>query len=183
MTPLEFDRIAAEHNIFFYYCGYLSQSIIEASADAIRLRLESEAVAFKVQRKVLGAFIEMAQNIVHYSAETLTDPQATTDEVRFGMISIAKTDEGIRLTCANPIDGETAERMRPKLDMLSQMSLEEIRAAYRQALRSDERDENSKGGGIGLLTIARESSSPIEYALIDSAESPNMKIFQLSVMV
>lgn len=183
MTKFEFAEIAAKHEVFFYYSGYLSQSIIEASADAIRLRLEKENCAYKVQRKVLGAFIEMAQNIVHYSAETLTDPNATTDEVRFGALSIAQTDLGIRLTCANPVDVATAERLDSKLAILSNMSLEDIRQAYRQALRSDDREDNSKGGGIGLLTIARESNAPIEYAFVDSPNSADLKIFQLSVMV
>ncbi|PTS90443.1 MULTISPECIES: SiaB family protein kinase [unclassified Caulobacter] len=183
MTQKDFAELAAEHDVFFYYCGYFSQPIIEASADAIRLRLECENLAYKIQRRVLGAFIEMAQNIVHYSAESLTDPNAKTDEVRFGTLAIAQTDLGIRLTCSNPVDTGTAQRLDSKLAVLSQMSLEEIRQAYRTALRAEEGEAGSKGGGIGLLTIARESSAPIEYQIMDAPNSPDLKIFQLSVTV
>jgi hypothetical protein len=178
-----FAELAADHRVFFYYCGYFSQPIIEASADAIRLRLASEDVAYRVQRRVLSSFIEMAQNIVHYSAEALTDPGAASDEMRYGTLSIAAGEAGIRLVCANPVDLRTHQRLEPKLAVLSRMNLEEIREAYRTALRADERDEASKGGGIGLLTLARDSTAPLVYSFTPSPASPDLRIFQLSVTI
>ena len=179
----EFSAIAQRHGVFFYYSGYFSQPIIEASADAIQLRLQKEDVAYRVQRKVLGGFIEMAQNIIHYSAESLTDAAASTDEVRAGTICIASTAAGIRLTCANPVDRKTYERLDAKLAVLSRMSAEEIREAYRGALRAQEGEATSKGGGIGLLTLARGAAEPIVYAFADAAGDHDRMIFNLSVTV
>src|SRR6185437_7991122 len=122
-----FREVAAEHGVFFYYCGYFSQKIVEASADAIGQRMDAAGVAEKVKRRVTGAFIEMAQNIVHYSADRLTEADAETDEVRFGTILIAQTEEGVALTCSNPVDRATYLRLDPKLDAISRMNLEAIR--------------------------------------------------------
>jgi hypothetical protein len=179
----EFTEFAQSRAVFFYYSGYFSQAIIEASADAIQLRLEKEAMAYRVQRRVLGGFIEMAQNIVHYSAEALTAADAMTDEVRAGAICIASTDAGIRLTCSNPVDRKTYERLDAKLAVLSKMSADEIREAYRCALRAQEGEATSKGGGIGLLTLARGAAEPIVYAFADYPGDPDRMIFKLSVTV
>ena len=177
----EFSAIAQRHDVFFYYSGYFSQAIIEASADAIQLRLQKEDMAYRVQRRVLGGFIEMAQNIVHYSAEALTSADAVTDEVRAGTICIAVTGAGIRLTCSNPVDRKTYERLDAKLAVLSRMSADEIRDAYRSALRAEEGEAASKGGGIGLLTLARGAAEPIVYAFADYPGDPDRMIFKLSV--
>ncbi len=177
-----FDDLAAEHGVFFYYRGYFSQPIITASADAIQLRLHGAGVTEKSKRRVLSAFIEMAQNIVHYSAEAMTDAGAVDDEVRFGALRISQGDTGIVLTCANPVDLKTHERLAPKLQVISQMSLDGVRAAYREALRA-EGEAESKGGGLGLLTLARESVCPLEYSFTPSPERPDLLVFELRIIV
>lgn len=177
-----FGDLAAEHGVFFYYCGYFSQPIITASVDAIQLRLQGAGVAEKSKRRVLSAFIEMAQNIVHYSADALTDRSSNEDEVRFGTILIAQTEDGIVLTCSNPVDRATYQRMDPKLKVLSEMNLEAIRAAYRQALRA-EGEAESKGGGLGLLTLARESVSPLHYSFTPSRTDEDLMVFELRITV
>ena len=183
MTHLEtFGDVAAERGVFFYYCGYFSQPIITASADAIQLRLQGAGVAEKSKRRVLSAFIEMAQNIVHYSADALTEADAIHDEVRFGTILIAQAEEGIVLTCSNPVDRKTFERLDPKLQVISQMNLEAVRAAYREALRADGEAE-SKGGGLGLLTLARESITPIRYSFAPAPDAPDLMVFELRIIV
>ena len=179
----DFAKVAREYGVFFFYAGYVSQPIIEASADAIRLRLECNAVRYPTQRRLLGAFIEMAQNIVHYSAETLTDSKQTTDELRFGTLCITSTGEGYRVSCSNPVSQEVFERLESKLAVLSKMSIDEIKQTYREALRSDNPDPTSKGGGIGLLTLAKDAREPIEYAFTDLAHMPSAKNFQLSVTI
>jgi hypothetical protein len=180
--PTGFEGVAAEHGVFFYYCGYFSQPIITASADAIQLRLQGAGVAEKSKRRVLSAFIEMAQNIVHYSADTLSDVEAADDEVRFGTILIAQGPGGIVLTCANPVDRRTYERLDPKLRVISQMNLDAIRSAYRDALRADGEAE-SKGAGLGLLTLARESTCPLAYSFSPSPNSTDLMVFELRIIV
>jgi hypothetical protein len=177
-----FSDLAAEHGVFFYYCGYFSQPIIAASADAIEQRMDSAGIAEKIKRRVTSAFIEMAQNIVHYSADRLTAADISTDEVRFGTIMIAKTPDGVALSCANPVDRQTYLRLDPKLEAISRMNLEAIRAAYRDALRA-EGEAESKGGGLGLLTLARGAACPLGYSFTPSATSPELMIFELRITV
>ena len=97
--------------------------LVEATADAIRMRLESKEVRFPSQRKLLGAFIEMAQNIVHYSAESLAENEEGNDEICYGTLCITCSDGGYRVNCSNPVSMEVFERLDRKLSVLSKMTL------------------------------------------------------------
>jgi hypothetical protein len=175
-----FTELAARHDVFFYYCGYFSQNIVEATADAIKSRLVAGEANYSTQRRLISTFIEMGQNIVHYSADVLSDPERDIDEVRFGTICIQQIEGGFHLTCSNPVSNAAAERLEPKLARLSQMSLDEIKSSYRAALKADG-EEDSKGGGLGLLTLARDSRQPLEYAFTPSDTHPDLVIFHLTV--
>jgi Family of unknown function (DUF6272) len=174
---------SAENNAFFYYSGYFSQSLIEAAADAIRMRLEASGQSNKIQRRIISAFIEMGQNIVHYSAESLTNPDADTDEVRFGKIRIMDGAGEFTLMCANPVPDSAAKRLNEKLEVLSSMSMDEIRENYRAALRASSGEEGSKGGGLGFLTLARESKDPLKFSFDEIADKPRFKMFNLIMTV
>lgn len=178
----DFVAFAKWGDVFLFYRGYVSQPMIEASAEAIRRRLQVSDVKYPTQRKLVGAFIEMAQNIVHYSADTLTDPAQTVDEMRYGALCIARHDGGFALTCANPVNETVARRLGDKLGLLSRLSLEEIKQMYRAALRA-EGEAQSKGGGIGLLALARDSSRPIEFSMPEAIDAAGNRTFSLSVFI
>jgi hypothetical protein len=177
-TPEGLDR-----DVIFYYSGYLSQAILQATADTVRLRMEQGGEDYKVRRRVLSTLIEMGQNIVHYSADCLTDPDQTSEEIRFGSITVAYRDGRFRVSCANPIEAASCARLEPKLDLVSRMSLDEIKAAYRATLRQEQGEDGSKGAGLGLLTLARDASDPLTYRFSDHPTSPDHKIFELLVTI
>ncbi len=170
-------------DVIFYYSGYLSQAILTATAEAVNLRLEQRDQDYKVRRRVLSSLIEMGQNIIHYSADCLTDPAQATDEMRFGVITIVRRGERYVVSCSNPIDHAVQERLEPKMAMVSRMSLDEIKAAYRATLRQDDGEEGSKGAGLGLLTLARDASDALEYRFADHPRSAGLKIFELIVTI
>jgi hypothetical protein len=177
-APPAFDR-----DVIFYYSGSLSQAILQATAEAVRLRLEHDAENSKVRRRVLSTLIEMGQNIVHYSADCLTDPKQTSEEIRFGSITVSHNGGRFRVSCANPIAAAACARLEPKLEQVSRMSLDEIKAAYRATLRQEHGEDGSKGAGLGLLTLARDASDPLSYRFSDHPTSPDHKIFELLVII
>ena len=165
-----FFNVAREHQVIFYYVGYFSQHIVAAMADAVKLQLEVAGITGPTRRKLFSSFIEMAQNIIHYSADMLTPASQPDGELRHGSVCIRR-DEGGRflLLCANPVEPEIADALRAKLETLRSMTLEEIKQAYRQTLR-EETPEGSKGAGMGLLTVARDAREPLEFDF-DAADS------------
>ncbi|WP_407275260.1 SiaB family protein kinase [Halothiobacillus sp. DCM-1] len=148
--------------LIFFYAGYFSQNIINAIGDAVRLRLEQSDAPGGVRRKIFSTFIEMAQNIVHYSSDMLTPPDQATLEMRAGSVMVMHTEGRFFITCANPVDAQYADKLKGILEPLRQMNADQIKDAYRKTLRA-ETDQDSKGAGLGFLTIAKDSSAPVEF--------------------
>ena len=68
--------------------------------------------------------------------------------------------------------GEHVQRLQEKIEPLRNMTLDEIKAAYREQLRNEEHEKDaiSRGAGLGFLTVARESSEPLDYQIVMSSE-------------
>ena len=88
-----FFHLAREHQVIFYYVGYFSQNIVAAMAEAVKLQLERAGVAGPTRRKLFSSFVEMAQNIIHYSSDALTLPSQDNGELRHGSV----VDQLVRL--------------------------------------------------------------------------------------
>jgi len=166
----EFHEIAVKRNVIFYYVGYFSQTIISAMADAVKMRVEHVGAAGQTRRKLFSSFVEMAQNIIHYSADSLAQAGQTDMQMRHGSVCICTKDDKYFLHCSNPINTEVAGRLREKLVQLRTMTMDEIKLAYKEMLRS-EAPEDSKGAGLGFLTMARDASQPLEFEFGPATES------------
>jgi hypothetical protein len=178
-----FFHLAREHQVIFYYMGYFSQHIVAAMADAVKLQLEVTGVAGPTRRKLFSCFIEMAQNIVHYSADALTSPTQREGEVRHGAVCIRRESDGsFLLLCANPVEARIAEELRGKLEALRSMTLDEIKLAYRKTLR-EETPEGSKGAGIGLLTVARDAREPLQFDFDAADAADGAPVFYLKAAI
>jgi hypothetical protein len=178
-----FFDLARQHQVIFYYVGYFSQHIIAAMADAVKLQLEVAGVAAPTRRKLFSSFVEMAQNIIHYSADSLTPASQNDGELRHGSVCIRREDDGsFLLLCANPIEPLMAQDLQGKLDALRCMTLEEIKQAYRQTLR-EETPEGSKGAGMGFLTLARDARQPLEFDFDTDDASGDSPVFYLKAAI
>jgi len=158
----QFCTQAAGHGILFYYTGDFSQNVVGAMSDTLRQRLEAVGASGPARRKVFSAFVEMAQNILHYADE------AAGGGKRIGALAVGHDGEGrFCVLCANPVRIDQVERLRSKLEPLRNMTLDEIKLAYRAQLRNEAHDQDpfSRGAGLGFLTVAREASEPIEYRI------------------
>ena len=164
-----FRNTADFNGVLFYYNGNLSQNIIAAMGDTLKQRLESQDTSGPKARKLFSSYIEMLQNALHYSPAV----PGTNDE-KIGAVAIGKKEDKYYIVCGNLVEKHYLERIREKLEPLCSMSMDEIKQAYRDQLKNDnhsQEDSTSKGAGLGLLTLARDSSEPIEYSLIDTPES------------
>ncbi|WP_077036214.1 SiaB family protein kinase [Pelomonas sp. KK5] len=180
----EFCDLARQKNVIFYYVGYFSQNIVTAMAEAVRLRLEQSGAAGPIRRRLFSCFVEMAQNIIHYSADALTPPKQDDKELRHGSVCIGVDEEGrYFLLCANPVAADVAGMLRERLEALRRMTLEEIKASYREQLRNETTPEDSKGAGLGLLTMARDASEPLEFEFQTTNEEAATAMFILKTTI
>jgi len=177
----DFSAVVAKRHVVFYYFGYFSQNIVSAMAEAVRLHLEKAEPVASTRRKIFSCFVEMAQNITHYSASALTAAEQRESQLRQGSVCIGMENDHYYLLCANPVAAENVEALREKLEPLRTMTLDDIKRAYREMLRAESPD-GSKGAGLGFLTVARDASGPLEFECVPGA-TPDTVTFYVKATI
>lgn len=193
MNGPDFERFQAnaqDCGVLFYYAGEFTPAVVAAAADSLKQRLATEDASGPAKRKLFSTFVEMAHNILHYAvppdeAAQGANPDAPAAPGPTGAIGVGKDlpAEGQSaeaapaqywIVCSNAVDIAHVPRLTDKLDALRAMSLEEIKQSYREQLRNADHNTNdtlSKGAGLGLLTIARDASAPLEYSFASTPET------------
>jgi hypothetical protein len=177
-----FFELAQRRNLIFYHKGYFSHSIVAAMSEVVKLQLEVAGVSGPTRRKLFSSFIELAQNIVHYSSDSLVEGGGEGGAIREGAVCISTEGERHLMLCMNPIATSAVSQLRERLEPLRNMSLEEIKQAYKLTLRADTPEE-SKGAGLGFLTMARDASAPLEFAFYPRGDAPDTTLFCLKTII
>lgn len=177
-----FFDLAQQRNVIFYHMGYFSHTIITAMAEVVKLQLEMSGVSGPTRRKLFSSFVELSQNIIHYSSEALTSSQTEDSCLRQGAVCISADGDRHLMLCANPIATADVDRLREKIEPLRNMSVDEIKQAYKVTLRA-ETPPDSKGAGLGFLTMARDASAPLEFSFHPRADDPETTLFCLKAII
>lgn len=177
-----FFEISQRPDLLFYHKGYFSHSIVAAMSEVVKLQLEVAGLSPPTRRKIFSSFIELSQNIVHYSCDALAEDVGRNSAIREGAMSISVDGERHLMVCMNPIATVAVDDLREKLEPLRTMSIEEIKQAYKLSLRA-ETPVGSKGAGMGFLTMARDASAPLEFAFRPRDDDPQTTLFCLKTTI
>lgn len=197
----QFRGVALDAGVILYFTGEFSPAIAAALADSLRRRLEGHGLAAPMRRRLFSTFVEMTQNILHYAApvpdplagqEEPTEGPARADEDapagpaparRRGAVALGQGDGEVWVVCANLVPAEQVGRLRGKLEAVRRLDPDQLREAYRRQLADDDHERTdaiSRGAGLGLLTIARACTAPLEYLLSpDPAAQGRLAAFHL----
>ncbi|PIJ49066.1 hypothetical protein BL250_16230 [Erwinia sp. OLTSP20] len=166
--------------IALHYTGFFSQHNITAMGEVIRCYLENNEASFTTRRKLFSTFIEMVQNILRYSSDTRALLKQD-DEMRFGSVSFGVHAGKYVFESANLVAAQEMARLRHSLESIRRMSAEEIKQTYKASLRA-ETPVWSKGANMGFLTLARDASEPLQFA-IHPVESSDLSAFYLKAVI
>jgi hypothetical protein len=178
----EFWDVARRRHIIFFYVGYFSQHVVAAISETIKARLDTAGAAGPTRRRIFSSFVEMSQNIMHYSCDSLTPHDQRDQQMRRGSFCIGMQGDSFFLLCANPVESASVERIRDRLEPLRSMTMDEIKSAYKKALR-DETPADSKGAGLGFLTMARDASEPLEFEFAREAQDAATTVFCIKAII
>jgi hypothetical protein len=163
-TLFDMHRLMLGNEVIMTYSGYMSQGLLTSIASVLKQQIEQDHLPKKVMRNIFSVFVEQYENVVRYSDDQIEDEGK--DDVRYGIMAISKKENSYILNCGNIIKSEDkVKSLREKLVNLKNMSEDDLKAFYKQKLRS-ETEEGSKGAGVGLIEIARKSSE-FEFDFID----------------
>jgi hypothetical protein len=149
-----------------YFKGQMSQEILGELGSMIKYSWSSESNV----KRIFSTFIEIAQNILHYSAEKYKD----VDGVSRGVGIIVVNEEATRfcLSSGNLIENRSVQEIKEKFDYVNSLNKDELKKLYKEKIKG-ERPEESKGAGLGFVDIARKSDSKLYYKidLVDETHS------------
>jgi hypothetical protein len=150
-----------QQNIYDFNEKINEKSIIEVATKIEQLLLSNGASKRKL-RDVYETTIEMLQNVLNYSYDS-AEIEAKKMEAN-GTFSIkydSKNDTYFLQSC-NLIDGKKEDVIQKKIANLKTLDEKELRKLAREKMRT-KKDLHDKGAGLGLISIAKKSSKPMEY--------------------
>gem|GEM_PF-2250743 len=159
--------------VIISYYGPLKQLLIENFATLLREQLEAyrqqqenspSPIKIKTVQALFHIFVEQLQNVARYSSQlTLLDIENELLEHACGLIIAGKTQNTFYIECSNEIQLFQVDRLKQQLDTLRLLDKDALRALYKKRRREDP-PEGSKGAGLGLIDVIRQTHK-IEYTI------------------
>jgi len=146
-----------DQSILIEFKGGLSQEILMEMGDIINMKVGVD----KKIKKIFSVFIELAQNMMKYSAER---EMINGKDKGVGLILFAEAEMNYYVYSGNLIDNDKLQQLILWLDEVNSATEEQLKIMYKEQSKKT-LQPNQKGAGLGFIEIARKSSSKIEYRI------------------
>jgi hypothetical protein len=179
LVMLDFDLYkyytdSKDHHIILTFKGALSQEIVVE----IGFIIKSKLVVDKQIKKIFAVFVEMAQNIMHYSDEKEFD-LVSGKETGIGIILFTQDKNKYLITSGNIVLNEKIEKIVNKLEFVNSLDNDGLKKAFNEQIRSP-RESESKGAGLGFIEIARKCSGKIKYEVSKINEKKSFLVLTIA---
>jgi len=153
-------------DILLSYKGPFDKLILFTLGTYIEQILEAEIATAK---KLFKIFIELAQNIAYYSAET--DGYTKGESVGIGSLVIGRYEKYYNFVTGNVIDNQQVTPLVEKCKTINLLSRDKLRE-YKRLQRSQPRGDRGSAH-IGLIQVALYSGKPLDVQVtqIDDKKS------------
>lgn len=169
---MNFDDLARQYNemtekkILMSFKGAFAQPIIVEIGQTLRSKIAAQPVESITERtllmkKIFAVFVELAQNVMFYSAEQELDEYGK--ECGVGILVISENAETYCVSSGNQIASADGERLSTLCESVRALSKEELKERYTEQRRLPR--GSSSGAGLGFLDVARRADLPLEYAV------------------
>jgi len=172
LNILEYGKLLAEHNISIIYSGPLWAEGIDGMAEFLQKRLDMDDMSLSTSQAVFSVFVEQMNNMLMYSAEREKHehPETGTVETPSGIFVLGSNDKSYYVQTGNVIKNSSVGLLKDRIDFLNTLDKKELREFYKEQIKSENDNPESKGAGLGLTEIARRATSKIEYEFIPYGE-------------
>lgn len=168
-----------EYSILICFSGKFSQGIVEQLCDSIKAQMTEGESGKGNPSKVISIFVEQTQNIINYNLEN-QNHKYSDQLLESSIVTIGRTaDGGFFVTSGNIIDSKDLGPLVSKIDLLNSMGATELKKYYKEVMKNDKLGDNRRGGGLGLIHMARKAKSPLEYE--NYSINDELTYFQINV--
>jgi len=148
-----------EKHFVLSFKGSISQEMLVEMGEMIKSKFTYETDQKKLPKYVFGIFIEIAQNVLHHSAEKIKLENKEND-VGTGIIDISENKDFYKIISGNLIENEKVENVINRCNYLNGLDREGLKKFYKECIKLP-RAKGNKGAGLGLIDVSRKSGNPI----------------------
>lgn len=176
LSLFEYYKLSQRPNTLICYRGPISYDLLKAISRDINEKF-SRSVSLK--KKLFSIYIELVQNIFHYSSEKI---KVSNRHDSVGTILLIDELDHYIFACGNLIENAYLQEILDHCKFINSLGREELRQ-YKRNKRNAPRQARSKGAGIGLIQVALTSGNAIkaEYKKIDEKHSYFTLVVKVSI--
>lgn len=162
-----FSSILEKDQINYIYRGIFSQSIIVDILSLTEKNIVQASDHSKIKKKVYNLMVECLQNITKHQANF-----ETTTVEQDGIFSIQNKGDRYYITTGNLIRNENINKLKSKIELVNQMTKDDLKNQYREQLREGKISDKG-GAGLGFIDMARKSGNKLffDFKTIDYEHS------------
>lgn len=165
LDMMEYYNLFKKNNLNIIYSGPIWADGVEGIAGTLRKRLEFDELPLSASQAVFSVFVEQMNNMLMYSAEKESF-HACGDrplDVSKGVFILGTQGKTYFLQSGNVMKDENVGLVKERIDYLNTLDKVGLRKYYKEQMKQENKNPDSKGAGLGLIEIARRASSKIEY--------------------
>ena len=133
----------------------ISKSIDEYVAD-LKECFKLHKVPPNAAKVIYSVFIEQMNNVLMYS-------ETKGSNEPLGSLLFGEDGEMFFVQTINILKDSDKKLVKRRIDILNKLDRNEIRQYYKECIKTENINPNSKGAGLGLVDIAKRTDAPIEY--------------------
>ncbi len=150
-----------QENIILSFEGEFSQDKIVALGEKLKEKLSNLNEKNKLIKKTFAIFIELCQNIQHYSEDEKFN-NCKNKTTCCGIIVVSEDKNSYFISAGNVVKNESIDFLIERCYYLNNLDDISLKKHYKQKLYNV-RDIKGVIGGIGLIDIVRKSKNPLQY--------------------
>jgi hypothetical protein len=156
MRAYQFYQLLEEDQFSLIYMGEFDD---ELTSLLMRIQETSTDERRGMKKRLSYLIAECFQNIIRHADIDTNEVEDLTPK----MFMMRNLSGFHYLSSANPIVNQNIDKLKGILDSLRNLSAEEIRKLYLEALGENSLNEKG-GGGLGLIEMARKTKNPVDYS-------------------
>jgi hypothetical protein len=151
-----------DSDIVMSFKGIITQELLADLGDIIRDHFEDLRHRPQIVKKIFSVFIEVAQNILHHSAEKIVDDEG--GERGAGIVMMREITGGFEIFSGNLIENEHSKSIEESCHLINSLDRKELRRVFKEKINSP-LESGHRSAGLGLIDIARKSDNKIDFEI------------------
>lgn len=163
-------------NILVSYKGPIDERIMTVIGDNIEIVTNDGND--KARSKIFKIFMELAQNVWLYSAESCTT--ASGRRLGMGTLVIGEFGDSYTFVTGNVVRNTDIEPVIEKCEIINSLDRDSLREYRREQRRLGNKDKHNSGN-IGLIQVALTAESPLDIELTPVSDEESF--FSIAVKI